>query len=317
MRVFASFEAVSLARPQVVTIGVFDGLHQGHRYLIERAASMAGGMGAGVTLVTFWPMPVVVLRPGITAHCLMLPDEKVQTLDEMGIIDSVIVQPFTPEFSRLSPEEFMQALQSSVPVVGMVEGDDFSLGHNRAGTIAWLQEYGRQHGIPIEQVARRATDGSPISSSRIRRLIAEGDVANAAALLGRRYQVRGEVVHGDHRGRLLGFPTANLLPDPHKLLPANGIYAVRAWNAATPEVVWDGAASIGTRPTFNGTDRRFEVFLLDVSLDLYGAHLCVEMVVRLREERAFASSDELIAQMAEDVRLARHLLRQERTGAIE
>ncbi len=317
MRVFASFEAVTLSRPQVVTIGVFDGLHQGHRYLIERAAVMAAGLGAGVTVVTFWPLPVLVLRPGTTAHCLMLPDEKVQTLDEMGIVDTLIVQSFTLDFSRLSPDEFMQALQSRLPVAGMVEGDDFSLGHNRAGTIAWLQDYGRRQGVLVEQVKRRTTEGQPISSSRIRRLIAEGDVANAAALLGRRYQVRGEVVHGDHRGRLLGFPTANIQSDPHKLLPANGVYAVRAWNAATPEVVWDGAASIGTRPTFDGTDRRFEVFLLDVSPDLYGAHLCVEMVVRLREERAFASSHDLIAQMAEDVRLARHLLRQERTGAIE
>lgn len=311
MHVFSSLEAVALTRPQAITIGVFDGVHRGHQYLIQRTVEAAARLGAEVTLITFWPPPVMVLQPALAAQVLMLPEEKAAVLARLGTIQQMIVLPFTTEMAQWSPDRFMATLRQHLPIVALVEGDDFTLGHKRAGTVEWLQGYGAAHGIIIDHVARRATDGQPISSTRIRQLLVAGEMREAAALLGRPYQVRGEVVHGDGRGRTLGFPTANLQIDAAKLIPANGIYAVRAWNGRTPQRVWGGAANIGLRPTFGGTERRVEVFLFDIDLDLYGETLCVELIQRLRDERAFADSAALIAQMTLDVRLARQILGQE------
>jgi riboflavin kinase / FMN adenylyltransferase len=315
MQSFAGLDGLALTHPQAVSVGVFDGVHAGHRYLLGRTAQVAARLGAEVTVVTFWPPPVAVIRPEQPVQCLMLPQEKIAALAALGEIAQVVVLPFTSEMAQWSPEQFMQALRAHMPLAAMVEGDDFSLGHDRAGTMDWLAAYGAAHGIQVERVMRREDEGAPISSTRIRQLIAAGDVAGAAELLGRPYFLQGEVVHGDHRGRELGYPTANMQIDPLKLIPANGIYAVRAWDAATPERVWQGAASIGVRPTFNGTDRRVEVYLLDVNLDLYGQTLCVEMIAWLREERAFAGTAALIAQMAEDVSTARRILDGQEMGA--
>ena len=315
MHVFSSLDAVALTHPQAVTIGVFDGVHRGHQYLIQQTVETAARLGAEVTLVTFWPPPIVVLQPDIPPNVLMLPSEKEAALAQMGTIAQVIVLPFTPELAQWSPDTFMAALREHMPIAALVEGDDFTLGHQRAGNGAWFHAYGHTHTIAIERVPRRETAGEPISSTRIRRMVTGGDVADAATLLGRPYFLQGEVVHGDGRGRTLGFPTANLQIAPIKLIPANGIYAVRAWDARTPHIVWGGAANIGTRPTFGGTERRFEVFLLDIDLDIYGVTLCVEMVQRLREERMFADSESLIAQMSQDVDVARRILGDQETGA--
>jgi riboflavin kinase/FMN adenylyltransferase len=171
-----------------------------------------------------------------------------------------------------------------------------------------LQTYGTRHGITVESVSRRDAGSLPISSTRVRHALEAGDVSAATDLLGHTYDLVGEVVHGDARGRTLGFPTANLRVDPLKLVPADGIYAVRAWRARTPEVVWMGAASIGIRPVFGGRERVIEVYLLDVHPDLYGEALYVTFVQRLREERDFPSIEALVAQMEHDVAAARRAL---------
>jgi riboflavin kinase/FMN adenylyltransferase len=315
MHVFTTLDEVALHRPQAITVGTFDGVHRGHQYLIQRTAQVAARLGAEVTVVTFWPPPVAVVRPGTPIQCLTLPAEKHAALAALGSVAQVIVLPFTPETALWPPERFMAALADHMPLAALVEGDDFSLGHNRAGTMAWLADYGQAHGFVVECVARQAAGIAPISSTRIRALLAAGDVAGAADLLGRPYQLSGTVVRGDARGRDLGYPTANLQLDPLKLIPGNGIYAVRAWETGTPDVVWMGAASIGTRPTFGGTDRRVEVYLLDVHPELYGATLMVEMIAWLRAERAFPSSEALIAQMADDVSAARRVLQGQEMGA--
>jgi riboflavin kinase / FMN adenylyltransferase len=314
MHVFASLDAVALRVPQAITIGVFDGVHRGHQYLLAHTRELAAAHGAETTVVTFWPPPIRVLQPDRAIHVLMLPEEKAEVLARLGI-DNLITVPFTPAFAHWSPERFMEDLAAHVPVVALAEGDDFSMGYQRAGTIAWLQRYGADHGMTVQRVARRETTGQPISSTRIRSLVAEGEVLAARDLLGHPYHVRGEVVHGDARGRELGYPTANLAIDPLKLIPANGIYAVRAWNAATPETVWQGAASIGVRPVFGGGARLVEVFLLDITVDLYGATLCVDFIERLREERTFPSVADLITQMGADVEMARRILGHETGGA--
>lgn len=315
MRVFASLAEVALDRPQAVTIGVFDGVHRGHHYLISRAAACAAELDAGVTVVTFWPPPAAVLQPQLPVACLMTLTEKLAALAGLGTVDNAVILPFTREFAQLEPADFMAELRRRIPVRALVEGDDFTFGHERAGNVAWLQSYGAAEGIRVEGVTRRDADEVPISSSRIRKLVTSGDVAEAAELLGKPYRVCGEVVHGDGRGRQLGFPTANLRLDPVKLIPANGIYAARCWRAATPDEVWQGAASIGVRPVFNGTERRVEVYILDIDLDLYGATLCVDFVQRLREERNFANIAELIAQMGADVAETRRVLQMRETGA--
>lgn len=315
MQVFASLDEVALTQPQAVSVGVFDGVHRGHQFVLASTAEMAARLGAQVTVVTFWPLPIAVLRPHTPIHCLSLPAEKLDLLAHLGIIDNTVILPFTPEMAQWAPETFMAALAAHMPLAALVEGDDFSLGHNRAGTLEWLAHYGQTHGIQVEGVLRRTEGNVPISSTRIRSDLAEGRVAEAAELLGRPYRLHGVVVHGEARGRELGFPTANMQIDPLKLIPANGIYAVRAWDAATPEIVWNGAASIGTRPTFGGTERRVEVYLLDVSPDLYGTILAIEFIAWLRDERAFSSREALIAQMAEDVRDARRILHGPETGA--
>ncbi|HKD74675.1 MAG TPA: bifunctional riboflavin kinase/FAD synthetase [Ktedonobacterales bacterium] len=308
MRVFSSFDDITRDRPQVVVIGAFDGVHRGHQFLISRASEIARARAAGVTVVTFWPPPVVVLEPDKPVHFLTLRDEKIALLAQTQIVDQMVLLPFTHELSQLSAEAFLAQLRRHLDVIAFVEGDDFKLGHNREGTIAWLQQYGEHHDIVVESVARRDDGSQPISSTRIRHALEAGDVAVATDLLGHSYDLVGEVVHGDARGRTLGFPTANLRVDPLKLVPANGIYAVRAWRVGTPDIVWQGAASIGVRPVFDGRERVIEVYLLDVHPDLYGEALYVTFVQRLREERDFPSVEALVAQMEHDVAAARRAL---------
>jgi riboflavin kinase/FMN adenylyltransferase len=315
MSLFASLSEMSLKRPQVATIGVFDGVHLGHRYLIAQAVKAAAMRNAEVTVITFWPPPVLVLRPQIPPRCLMLAVEKQAVLAAIPGVAHIIVLPFTREFALQTSDVFLADLRSRMPLKALVEGDDFTLGHNREGTIQWLHDYGIRHAIDVIPIARQGTGDLPISSTRIRSLIEDGKIAAANTLLGRPYRLMGEVIHGDGRGRSLGYPTANLRIDPLKLIPANGIYAVRAWRGTTPEEVWLGAASIGVRPTFNGTDRLVEVYLLDVNPDLYGQDLQIEMVAWLRNEQRFANVAELVAQMAEDVAATRSIFGTE-TGAI-
>ncbi len=315
MSLFAAFDDIAVSRPQVVSIGVFDGVHRGHYFLLSQAAQLAQSRGAEVMAVTFWPPPVLVLRPESPVHCLMLGDEKCATLAALPVVHHVLTLPFTVDLARRSAADFLEDLRSRLEMVALVEGEDFTLGHNREGTITWLTDYGRANDIALLPIAKRAFDDATISSTRIRRLLEVGAVEQAGELLGRPYHVRGEIVHGDGRGRSLGYPTANLNIPPLKLIPANGIYAVRAWLSETPQEVWQGAASIGVRPVFGGQDVRVEVYLLDIDRDLYGRVLEVDIIRRLRSEQHFASVDALVTQMAEDVAETRRVLAQQETGA--
>ncbi len=315
MALFASPTTIAVERPQVISIGVFDGVHRGHQYLLGQAVMVAARHNAEVLVITFWPPPILILRPETPPMCLMTHAEKTATLSALPGIAHLLTVPFTEEFSRLTAEQFMHTLQARMRVVAFVEGDDFTFGYQRQGTINWLQDYGANHDIEILPVQRRTIDDAPISSTRIRRLVEVGAVDAASVFLGRPYLVGGVVIHGDGRGRLLGYPTANLRIDPLKLLPANGVYAVRAWLAASPAVIWQGVASIGVRPTFDGKDRRVEVFLLDMFGDLYDQELHVAFVQRLRDELRFDSVDALVTQMGADVQLARKILDTE-TGAL-
>jgi len=294
--------------PSVATIGVFDGVHRGHQLVLGLAAQAARLRRVPCVAVTFDPNPAEVVGRGEPVTRLSSMGHRIELLGEAGA-DVVWVVDFTVELSRLTPEEFVSGLLvERLHPVAVVVGADFRFGHRAAGDVTTLTELGTQYGFAVEPVALANRDGDhPWSSSGIRAALAEGDVAAAAEVLGRPHRVEGVVVHGDHRGRGLGYPTANLGADPRAAVPADGVYAgwlVRADGKRLP-----AAVSVGTNPTFDGTQRRVEAYALDRDdLELYGERVAVEFVRRLRGMVRFGSVEELTAQMAADVGAARALL---------
>lgn len=295
--------------PSVLSIGVFDGVHRGHQRLIARTAELAARERARAVAVTFWPHPAAILRPDEAPPLLTTLDEKLALMAGLGALDTVVVMPFTPELSEYTPEAFLDLVAGFCEPRALVEGERFTLGHDRAGTVAYLGELGARRGFRVESEDVRDAAGERVSSSRIRALLREGRVDEAAALLGRLYTLGGEVVRGDQRGRLLGFPTANLRPDAGKALPANGVYAARARLPGEGAAQHAAVCNIGVRPTFGGEPRLLvEAHLLDAEIDLYGLPLALEFVARLREERRFEGIEALKAQIGADAARARALL---------
>jgi riboflavin kinase / FMN adenylyltransferase len=293
--------------PTVVTVGMFDGVHRGHRVLLDRVAAEAAARGLPAGAVTFDRHPLEVLRPGSQPPLLTTLDRKVALLGEAGM-DFVLVLAFTQELSMVTAEAFATGvLLDGLHARAVVVGENFRFGHKAAGDAALLAALGRPLGVEAVAVALRADGGEPLSSTRIRTELARGDVRAAARLLGRPYAVDGVVVEGDGRGgRLLGVPTANLAVAPGIAVPANGIYAGHL-TEETEGVRRPAATSVGVNPQFN-TGFRVEAHVLDFDGDLYGRRVAVSFEHRLRGEAAFPSVEELIAQMREDIRQARRLL---------
>ena len=302
--------------PSVVTVGVFDGVHRGHQHIIGRAARRGVELGLPVAAVTFDPNPVEVVRPGSHPLILTAIDRRVQLLGEAGV-DAVLVQQFTEELSKQAPEQFVvDFLVRGLRAAAIVVGKNFRYGHRAAGDVTLLELLGSAHGFSVEGLDLVAQDTGPVSSTYIRDLIQSGDVAGAARALGRPHRVEGVVVVGDKRGRELGFPTANLDVAPYTAVPADGIYA--GWLSAAGGV--PGAAtgrsqrlpaaiSIGTNPTFDGTERRLEAYALDrTDLELYGEYVAVDFAERLRQTLKFDSVGALVKQMHVDVRRTRALV---------
>lgn len=298
-----------------ITIGNFDGVHRGHQRLMHELVAMARELHCTPVLVTFSPHTLEVVRPDIDLQILNPLDEKLTLTARYGGIAHSIVIHFTPEVAALSAEAFMDSLGTNFVVKGMVVGANFSLGHNRMGDISFLEQYGKEHGIAVQAIPLQENGRERISSTRIRKLISEGEIAAANELLGHPLTFSGIVQHGDQRGRLIGFPTANLLPEPHRLIAANGVYAVRVIigdmvqrDAEGRIPVYNGVANIGVRPTFNGTIRLVEVHLLDIQPDLYDQRITISFVARLRSEQRFAGIEALKAQIAMDAQQGRQLL---------
>ncbi|EIV95973.1 bifunctional riboflavin kinase/FAD synthetase [Frankia sp. QA3] len=289
-------------RGGVVTIGFFDGVHLGHRQIIGQAVRRAHDRGERAVVLTFDPHPGEVLRPGSHPALLTTLRYKAELLAAIGV-DALCVQPFTLDFSRVPPAEFVhgmlvERLGASVVVVG----ENFTYGHRAAGTLATLAADGAREGFEVDGVRLVRSGEQVLSSTEIRRRVAEGDVESAAVALARPHRVEGVVVHGDARGRTIGYPTANVEVTPWAAVPADGVYAGFA--------CWDGrrqpaAISIGTNPTFAGRERRVEAFLLDFDGDLYGEYMAYEFTRRLRPTLRFESVDELVTQMAADVEATR------------
>lgn len=307
--------------PIAITIGNFDGIHAGHLHLMDELRTLAQQLHCTPVLVTFEPHTLMVVRPDMHIYYLTTTAEKLALARQYGHIEQAIVLEFTREVAAMSAQDFMDTLRTDFQLKGLVVGANFSLGHNRMGNVSFLEQYGKEHAIAVRAIPLEQASQTRISSTRIRALVGEGDISEANELLGHPLIMSGIVVHGDERGRLLGFPTANLRPDPHRLLPPNGVYALRVYvsDVADPlkviqsdedhrPIVYNGVANIGIRPTFNGKERLVEVHLLDTDIQLYEKQLTLEFVAHLRSEQRFAGIEALKAQIASDVQQARQIL---------
>ncbi|MBR1666753.1 MAG: bifunctional riboflavin kinase/FAD synthetase [Bacteroidaceae bacterium] len=299
-------------QPCVATIGSFDGVHQGHQFVLRQVVSQARQRGLDAVAVTFSNHPLQVLRPGFTPQLLTLPDEKVRLLQQTDIAKVVLLD-FTPAMAQMTARDFMsQVLKEQLHVQVLLIGYDNHFGHDGKGFHDYVQ-YGNDLGIEVLPAGE--LEGG-YSSTAIRQAILEGDITTANTLLGHPYTLQGTVVQGFQNGRKLGFPTANLQIDPLKLIPENGAYLVRtslahplSKEAAPQPPLCFGMLNIGTRPTLhNGKQRSIEVHLFDFEGDLYGQSLQIDLLHHLRKEIEFRSLDELKAQLLQDEQACRHLI---------
>ena len=304
MTIHRELARASPSRDTVLTIGTFDGVHLGHQQLLQRLKAMAASSGLLSVVLTFRNHPRLVLSPEVKLHCLTTLEERIALLEAQGV-DMVIAIDFTKELSLLKAQEFVALLSRLLKMRGLVVGPDFALGHRREGNISALKHLGAETGFWVEPVEPVVMGKSVIKSSAMRSLITQGDVANASRMLGRWFSLTGQVVEGERRGRMLGFPTANLLLESNLVIPADGIYAT--WGTVEGQR-HQAATCIGVRPTFGPGKRTVEAYILDFEGDLYGKPVTLEFASRLREERAFSSADALIKQMELDVEQARAVL---------
>ncbi|MQA88945.1 MAG: bifunctional riboflavin kinase/FAD synthetase [Gemmatimonas sp.] len=293
-------------RGAVVTIGTFDGVHRGHRAVLDEIARRAQRTGRRSVLVTFHPHPLHIVRPEIAPRLLTSPAEKKEFLAESGLQYAVFLA-FTPDLQQYSARRFVEdILIARLGMKELVIGYDHGFGRGREGNVDTMQELGQELGFEVDAVGEVRVGDEPISSSAIREALERGDVVSAAHALGRPYSVQGPVVQGMHRGQKLGFPTANLsIGDPEKLVPLEGIYAV---HGVVDGQHLPGLLHLGPRPTFSGFPPSVELHLLDWKGDLYGRVIRVDFCARLREVRPFSSPEELIDQMHRDAELGRRIL---------
>ena len=285
---------------------MFDGVHRGHQETIGKAVAKARAARVPAVVLTFDPHPSEVVRPGSHPPVLTSNRYKAELLEALGV-DVMCVQPFTVDFSRRTPEEFVHALLvEQLHASAVVVGENFRYGYKAAGDVAALTASGRRFGFSVEGAALQGTDETTWSSTYVRSVVQAGDVESANAALGREHRVEGVVVRGDQRGRELGYPTANVEPLPWTAVPADGVYAGRLVRAGTQ---LPAAISIGTNPTFAGREQRVEAYVLDAEgLDLYGEHVGVAFTARLRGTERFDDVQALVRQMDDDVVRTREVL---------
>jgi riboflavin kinase/FMN adenylyltransferase len=306
-----SLEPVGLPigeRGAVITVGTFDGVHRGHHDVLKRLAAVGAETGRPSIVVTFEPHPLEVVRPSAAPPLLTLHDEKLEMFAQTGI-SYVAVLPFTPTLAAYEAEQFVDTvLRDRFRVTELLVGHDHGFGRGRLGDIDVLRALGasRHFGVTVLPPVH-APDGVAISSTAIRHAVAAGDLAAAAAGLGRPYSLSGQVIQGDQRGRRIGYPTLNFAPlSDRKLLPPDGVYAVAV---QTPQGQFGGMLNLGPRPTFGDTSRRIETHVFDADVNWYGARIRVDLLARLRDTRAFTGMDALRGQLALDEAAARHALR--------
>ncbi len=308
MIVHTDFSRFRTGKPYIVTIGTFDGVHLGHRAILQRLKSLAETIGGETVLLTFYPHPRMVIHP--EDHDLRLlssPAEKAALLSAAGI-DHLIVYPFSEEFSRLPAVDYIRdLLVNGIGAHTVVAGYDHRFGRNREGDFSTLRELSEIFGYQIEEIPARDIDDVHVSSTKIRHSLAEGNVEYANRLLGYPYSISGQVVHGEERGRTIGFPTANISPDyPYKLIPDKGVYAI---HATIGSVTYPAVLNIGVRPTVQHNGKlQIEAHLLGFDQMIYGENLSIQFAGRIRSEQKFASVQDLQKQIAADIETAKGLL---------
>ena len=279
MRVEEELAAYTSDRETVLTVGVFDGVHLGHQYLIEYLRRQAFTKDILSGVVTFRKHPQQLLSPATKLPYLTGLDERIRILKELGV-DIVVPLSFTKELADLSARDFLSLLQRYLKMKGMVVGPDFALGSGREGDVFMLNALGKEMAFTVDVVSPREIEGGIVSSTAIRKALANGEVTKVRKLLGHHFMLGGSVVHGIERGRDLGFPTSNIEVDPDQALPGDGVYVTRAYLGGN---AYPSVTNIGRRPTFGGGERTIEVYLLDFSGELYGRELKIELISRLRE----------------------------------
>jgi len=306
MDVIDDLVKASLRQETILTIGAFDGVHRGHQALISSVVERARATNRLAAVITFHPHPAVVLAPQRAPRYLTTPGEKMALLEGLGV-DLGVLFPFNRQVAAMSARDFMAMVSRYLRLRELWVGPDFALGRNREGNIERLQELGQELGYDLRVVEPIGDAGGSqaFSSSRIRELLAQGRVEDAALQLGRYFRLSGEVVIGARRGHKLGFPTANLEVRPERAIPADGVYAVFALLGSER---YPAVANVGVRPSFENGERTVETYILDFDQDIYGCDLVVEFVTRLRNERRFERIDDLIAQIERDSEAARPIL---------
>jgi len=301
-------EELARALPEhdtALTIGVFDGVHLGHEFLIKKLKERASDGGLLSVVVTFHRHPRLVLSPRSNLTYLTSIKERIRLLESLGV-GCVVTLSFTRELAELSAREFVGLLQKYLRMRSLVVGSDFALGKRRGGDALKLKSLGEELHFSVEVVEPMECEGEVVSSTAIRFALSQGDMTKVSQLLGRRFTLSGQVMKGDQRGKTLGFPTANLVPDPEQALPPDGVYTTRAF---VNETAYPAVTNIGVRPTFDDGKRVVEVHILDFEeRELYGHEIRIELVHRLRGEVRFSGADELKAQMQRDVEQTRALL---------
>jgi len=300
-------EFVKLTYP-VVTIGTFDGVHLGHQKILNRVKELASTQNGETVLITFWPHPKYVLKPGNTMKLLTTFDEKAEYLDELGI-DHLIRIPFTHEFSQITSEEFVEnILIKKIGTRQLVIGYDHRFGKNREGSFEYLQESSSRLGFKVAEISRKDVDHLAVSSTKIREHILNHQIHLANILLGRAYQFSGMVVKGQQLGRKIGFPTANIeIAESYKLVPSNGVYAVKV---VVHGVLKLGMMNIGVKPTIGGQPISIEVHIFDFEKKIYGEHLKVEVIKQIRQEMKFNDLQDLTNQLTIDSQKAMTILKE-------
>ena len=293
--------AIAPGGPTAVTIGVFDGVHLGHRRLIDRLLAVARAADLTPVILTFDPAPVAVLRPDLPLSFITTIDERIERLHEAGVAH-VGRLTFSAELAAVSAQDFIAGIRDALDMRVLVGGRDIGFGRGREGTVAWLEEHAPALGFRVETVDFLADAGHKMGSSGIRAALAEGDVEQAARLLGRPHVIHGPVVHGAHRGRTIGVPTDNIEVAAGLAVPAFGVYVTRT---TVGDHHYPSVSNIGRRPTFDNGLPSVETYLLDFDGDLYGGTIRVELLKRLRGEERFASVEALLAQIQEDIAAAR------------
>ena len=307
MRIEQELANIAPGRETLLTVGVFDGVHAGHRYLIKRLNQRAQEEGLLSGIVTFNPHPQSVLQPHIRLPWLSSLEERIRSLRELGI-GLVALLSFTPEVAQLSAREFAALLKKYLKMHGLVIGPDFALGRKREGDANLLDLLGQEMGFNMQVVSPFTVNGEIVSSTLIRQALVQGDMMKVERLMGQYFTLSARIISTDKRGRVLGFPTANLDIKPEQALPNNGVYGTITHVEGKQ---FASATNIGVRPTFGDNEKTVETHLIDYEGDLYGKELQVKFICKLREEKHFASAEELKTQIKEDIKKVRAIAARE------